>query len=104
MFGKPTWFERKRRGWGIKPTCWQGWIYSAVWTAVLILPFLALVSEGLLIESLVWSVASMAALVWDVREVIHAMSPVVDDVLYIDETETLSERLATRNYDFRLRG
>ncbi len=27
-----------------------------------------------------------------------------DDVLYIDESETLSEQFATRNFEFRLRG
>ena len=46
----------------------------------------------------------MGALVWDVRQILAAMGPTDEDVLYIDETETLSEQFATRKFDFRLRG
>lgn len=105
MFGKPDWFETKRNRWGISPVCWQGWSYTAAWAGILILPFLMLIGDRLVIESLIWLTAAMGAFVWDVRQILAAIRPVVkDDVLYIDETETLSEQFATRNYDFRLRG
>lgn len=91
MFGKPAWFKKKRLGMGIKPVSWQGWSYAAGWVAVLILPFLLLAGERLVVESLVWLTASAGALVWDVRQVLAAMSPDDGDVLYIDDSETLSE-------------
>ncbi|HUG66978.1 MAG TPA: hypothetical protein VMM76_04455 [Pirellulaceae bacterium] len=105
MFGKPDWFKKKRIGWGITPICWQGWSYTAAWIGVLVVPFLLLVGQHLMAESLLWLAAAMGTLVWDVRQILIAMGPVAeDDVLYIDETETLSEQFATRNFDFRLRG
>ena len=104
MFGKPDWFEKKRLGWGIRPICRQGWSYTALWLGVLVLPFVLLISERLVVESLVWLAAAMGALVWDVRQILAAMSPTDEDVLYIDETETLSEQFDTRKFDFRLRG
>lgn len=109
MFGKPEWFKKKPSGWGIKPVSRQGWIYSMSWLVVLVLPFLVLVSEWLVVESIVWLLAAAGALAWDVRQILRAMGDTIEDVLYIDETETLSERfaagkLATGRFDFRLRG
>jgi len=104
MFGKPDWFKKKQPGWGITPICRQGWCYTGLWLGVLIVPFLLLLGQHLAVESLVWLAAAMGALVWDVRQVLAAMRPANEDVLYIDETETLSEQFATRNFDFRLRG
>lgn len=105
MFGKPDWFKKKEIGWGITPICWQGWSYTATWIAVLIVPFLVLIGQHLMVESLLWLTAAMGVLVWDVRQILIMMRPVAeDDVLYIDDTETLSEQFTTRNFDFRLRG
>lgn len=104
MFGKPDWFKEKRIGWGITPICRQGWGYTAVWVGVLTMPFVLLISQHLVFESLVWLAAAMGALVWDVRQILAAMRPADEDVLYIEETETVSEQFATRNFDFRLRG
>jgi len=29
MIAKPEWFERRKySGWGVKPRCWQGWVYT----------------------------------------------------------------------------
>jgi hypothetical protein len=68
-------------------------------------PFLLLVGQHLMVESLLWLTAAMGTLVWDVRQILIAMRPVAeDDVLYIDDTETLSAQFTTRNFDFRLRG
>ncbi len=104
MFGKPEWFKKKQNGLGITPVSRQGWRYSAGWLAVLLLPFLVLVSERLVVESLVWMIAGCGALMWDVRQILKAMGDSTDDVLYIDDTETLSEQFATGKFDFRLRG
>ncbi|MBC8353761.1 MAG: hypothetical protein H8E66_17315 [Planctomycetes bacterium] len=103
MFGKPAWFKEKRSGRGITPICRQGWAYTAIWAGILVLPFLILIGEQLVLESLVWLAATGGTLVWDVRQIMAAMRPEDEDVLYIDETETLSEEFATRNFDFRLR-
>jgi hypothetical protein len=105
MFGKPDWFKAKRFGWGLTPICWQGWSYTAAWLGVLIVPFLLLIVQHLAVESLVWLIAAMGTLAWDVRQILIAMRRAAeDDVLYIDESETLSEQFATRNFEFRLRG
>jgi hypothetical protein len=71
----------------------------------LIVPFLLLIVQHLAVESLVWLIAAMGTLAWDVRQILIAMRRAAeDDVLYIDESETLSEQFATRNFEFRLRG
>lgn len=102
MFGKPAWFKKKTIGWGLVPTRWQGWGYTAAWTSIIALPFIALVSRSLVWEALIWMGASIAALVFDVRRVMRAMDGDTDDVFVIDEDETGS-RLATRQFDMRLR-
>jgi hypothetical protein len=105
MFGKPDWFKAKRFGWGLTPISWQGWSYTATWLGILIVPFFLLIVQHLAFESLVWLTAAMGTLVWDVRQILIAKRSVADeDVLYIDESETLSEQFATRNFEFRLRG
>ena len=73
------------------------------------LPFLVLVSEWLIAESIVWLLAAAGAFASDVRQVLRNMGDALDDVLYIDETETLSEQFAARNlatekFDFHLQG
>ena len=104
MFGKPDWFKKKRFGWGITPIRWQGWVYTATWIGVLIIPFLLLIGQHLMVESLLWLIAAMGTFVWDVRQILSAMRSVAkDDVLYIGESETPSEQFPTRNFEFRLR-
>ena len=46
MFGKKEWFRPKTFGWGLRPVCWQGWVYAGVWTLVLIVPFIGLLTRG----------------------------------------------------------
>ena len=48
--------------------------------------------------------ATMGALTWDVRQIMAAMRPSDEDVLYIGDTEPVCEQFATRKFDFRLRG
>lgn len=105
MFGKPEWFKQKRIGFSLTPICWQGWLYTATWLAVVLVPFLALFLNSLGIESLIWMTATLGAATLDVKAVLKAMKKMHadEDVLYIDDSETVSEELATRHYDFRLR-
>lgn len=104
MFGKPQWFREKKSGWGLTPITWQGWTYTAGWTSVLLLPYLAFLTRHQLAEAFIWLAAASGALVWDVRSILIAMRPPkADDVLYIDENETASQQFATRNFDLRLR-
>ncbi len=46
MFGKPEWFRPKSFGWGLTPITWQGWLYTAAWSAVMIVPFIGLITTG----------------------------------------------------------
>lgn len=35
MIGKPNWFTYRIFGWGIAPKTWQGWVYIAVFVALI---------------------------------------------------------------------
>jgi hypothetical protein len=107
MFGKPDWFKAKAIGWGLTPTSWQGWLYTGAWAGAITVPFVMLMSRGLVPEGLVWLGVSVGGLVWDVRNILHAMHPPAtakEDVLYIGDEPGDSTRLATRHYDLRVRG
>jgi hypothetical protein len=118
MFGKPEWFEKKSVGWGIKPVNWRGWAYAMVWMGVLCIPFVLLLAQAKVWESLIWVVVMMFALLWDVRHVRQAYDAPAeavivepeevveeaDDVLIIDEdTEPDPAHFATRSYDLHVR-
>ena len=104
MFGKPEWFQERQVGWGLRPVAWQGWAYSASWIAVIAVPFLGLLIQGLVAESLIWMTVATAAIVWDVHSILREIKPREDDdVLYIGDDEALSEQFASRNFNFRLR-
>jgi hypothetical protein len=110
MFGKPDWFRAKAVGWGLTPTRWQGWVYSGLWTAVIALPFVALVWRHQAPEAMCWLAATCAALVWDVRQIRKAMDAPAPaevvakkDVFYIGDDQADSTRLATKNYDLQVR-
>jgi len=71
MFGKPHWFKPKTFGWGLTPITWQGWIYTLIWTAVLVVPFILLQSRFQFVEAFIWLTASIVALtldVWHIRK------------------------------------
>lgn len=109
MFGKPTWFRAKTIGWGLAPTRWQGWVYTAAWAAAITVPFVTLISRSppLVPEAVIWLLASMGVLVWDVRSIMKSMNAPAaakEDVLYIGDEHADSSRLATRNYDLHVRG
>lgn len=106
MFGQPDWFKAKTIGWGLVPTRWQGWVYAAVWTTAIAVPFILLLSRHLVPEAMVWMGASVGALVWDVRQILRAMhAPVAthSDVFYIGDDQADPTRLATRNFDLHVR-
>lgn len=99
MFGNPTWFRKKTVGWGLVPVSWQGWTYSAAWSAFIGTPFLTLVSHGKGLESAVWLAFSIGTLVWDVRQIRREMSD--DEVEFVMDDRP--QEVATRNYDLQLR-
>jgi len=104
MFGKAEWFRKKRCGCGIVPITWHGWVYSAIWSGVILLPFLAFLFVSRKVpESLLWGAGSITMLLFDVRTILRSMRAKEDkDLLIIDENETGSQ-LATRNFDMQLR-
>lgn len=110
MFGKPNWFRKRKKSWGLVPISFQGWAYALAWVAVLAIPFTALVLRHQAIEAMIWLVAAGGLLMYDVRHIMVAMQqPSVadaeaDDVLYIgDDDAGQNHRLATRNFNFQLR-
>jgi len=110
MFGKSDWFCTKRVGWGVRPVCWQGWLYAVVWAAVIGMPFIGLMLSNLWFEALIWTAIMMGALVWDVRQVRreletphHSLEEPLD-VLFIDENTVPDPAyFATRSYDLHAR-
>jgi hypothetical protein len=101
MFGKPEWFTQKKLGWGLHPTSWQGWAYTAAWGGVIAAPFVGMMAFGKWPEAAVWLVASAGALVWDVKSIIAAKHPQPKkDVLYIGDDE---DSVQTSKLDLRLR-
>ena len=98
MLGKPKWFREKRFGWGLVPISLQGWIYTLVWSGVVGGPFALLVSLQLPVEALIWLLAAISLLVWDVQQILRAKRVIPDDVLYIgdDENTTVQRRRGRR--------
>jgi hypothetical protein len=101
MFGKPQWFRPKTIGWGLTPITWQGWVYTVVWAAVMIVPFVGLISSARWLEGSIWLAASIGALTWDVAAILREINTVEEDVLIIDDD--VNDSLATKNYDLRSR-
>jgi hypothetical protein len=105
MFGRPQWFVDHKVGWGLRPVTWQGWVYTAVWAAVLCSPFVLLVTRDKWTEAFIWEVAMGAAMIWDVYQIkqarkVAAMPPKKDPVLYIGDD---ANSLSTKNLDLEVR-
>jgi len=101
MFGKPEWFVAKSFGWGLRPVTKEGWIYTGVWTAVLILPFIGLLLASKWAEAIVWIVAMIGFLIFDVKLILRTMKRNEEekDVLRImDEEETRHEAAETGKF------
>ncbi len=73
MFGQPQWFKPKSIGYGITPTCWQGWCYTLIWAAVIVLPVFVLSVRGQTFELFIWLIAAIAMLCLDVKQILKAM-------------------------------
>ena len=105
MFGKPEWFRDKTFGWGLVPVAWQGWVYTAVWFAVLVIPFMLLLNRENPLGACVWlgaMIAAMFADVWHIKRARLAASgpeKSKEPLLYIGDEEAVS----TKNLDLRLR-
>ena len=125
MFGKPEWFQKKSVGWGLRPVLWKGWLYAMLWAGVICIPFIALLANTKVVESLIWVVVMIFALLWDVQHVMREIDAPVeatevqdaaiddaieaeaveDDVLIIDDdTQPDPAYFATRSYDLHVRG
>lgn len=100
MFGKPEWFRRKTRGWGLRPVNWRGWAYAVIWTLVIALPFCALATIGRAPEAFVWMAATCGMLFWDVRQMRAAICnpPDLPDIEFLDESQRGESTLATRGF------
>lgn len=69
MFGNPQWFRPKVVGFGLVPTSWQGWAYSAGWGGTIGLPFLLMLGRHQSLEALLWLVLSIGAMAFDVWQI-----------------------------------
>ena len=107
MFGNPEWFRMKTVSWGLHPVTWRGWLYASMWTGAICIPFVALLVNAKVLESLIWVVVMMAALLWDVKQVMRQMaagSDLEEDVLIIDEnTSPDPSSFTTHSYDLHCR-
>ena len=112
MFGKPHWFKKKSFGWGLTPVSWQGWIYTLVWSGVMVAPFSLLLGWHLVTEAMVWLGASLGTLIYDVYLIMKQMDgqpssiePSVEGVKDSDLVNYLpSTKVSTppeqKNYDY----
>jgi hypothetical protein len=115
MFGKPQWFRAKAIGWGLTPISWQGWGYTALWTAAIAGPFVLLLGRHQPLEALTWAGLGIVALAYDVRQILLAMNPPKsapvaavaaqgeDNVLYITDDEQTHPRVATPGFNLQAR-
>ena len=101
MFGKPEWFAPKKFGWGLRPVAKEGWVYTGIWAAVLVVPFLLLLLIGKWPEGLIWMAFAIGVLVVDVKLILKAMARQEEekDVYRImDEEETRQETTETGKF------
>ncbi|KKW11060.1 MAG: hypothetical protein UY50_C0022G0028 [Parcubacteria group bacterium GW2011_GWA2_49_9] len=87
MLGKPEWFTRRKwGGWGLCPATKEGWVYLAVFVAVIFATQFMFTDE----KSRMLALGVVAAvLILDTVDIMFRMKK--------DERETLHEALAERN-------
>lgn len=73
MLGNPLWFRPKAMGFGLVPTSWQGWAYSAGWGGTIGLPFLLMLGRHQSVEAMLWLVLSIGAMGYDVWKIVMAI-------------------------------
>ncbi|KGP64254.1 hypothetical protein EP47_04175 [Legionella norrlandica] len=91
MFADPKWFTRRKyTGWGITPKTWQGWLYLAVWLAILMVAAYLMKSFHLsqLLQTIIM-LAIVLILGIDALDIARKMD--------LDERERLHEAYAERN-------
>lgn len=87
MIGKAKWFSpRKYTGWGLTPSCWQGWVY----TLAFVLPIAII--NSLSIEPNLKNILTSILIGLFLLDIFHIMSQ-----LKKDEREHLHEAIADRN-------
>lgn len=87
MIGKPQWFTRRKwGGWGVYPVAWQGWVYLAIFVALIFGTQFLPGSDTVRMGSLL--VVAML-LVIDTIDIMTRIKK--------DERETLHEAIAERN-------
>ena len=105
MFGKAEWFQQTNCPCGVSPVSLKGWLYLAVWGALVALPTAGLVLTGRAVpEAPIWLAFSGLFFVWDLRDMRRQLEAErVRNLPFIgDENE--SPELATRKFDLKLRG
>jgi hypothetical protein len=105
MFGKPEWFRPKSRGWGLRPTTWQGWVYALAWSGVIAIPFCTLIARQLVPEAVVWLLAAAGVLVWDVRQLLGGIRHrrVSSEIQFLDDSQHGKSTLDTQGFRMRIR-
>lgn len=103
MFAKPHWFQPTTKRWALRPASWQGWAYASIWVGVVVLPFMLLIGSGRVVESLIWAVASLGGLAWDLNDVrrTRRAQAEVEDLLYIGEDGR--DQASTTRYDLQVK-
>lgn len=104
MFGKAEWFQQSGCCRGVSPVSFKGWLYLAVWGALIVLPMAGLTLVGkFLPEAPIWFAFSGLLFLWDMREIRRQLEAArVRNLPFIGDEE--SPELATRNFDLKLRG
>ncbi len=87
MIGNPKWFyPRKYTGWGLTPSCWQGWAYIFIFLIpVAIINSLSISQNNKQYFTIAWTGLLIA-------DTIHIMSQIKKD-----ERERLHEAISDRN-------
>lgn len=87
MLGKPEWFQRRKYGgWGLTPKTWQGWAYTVVMFApILLLQAFGASGETLFAVTLAWTLF----VCFDVIDIMAKLKK--------DEREVHIEAIAERN-------
>lgn len=73
MLGNPQWFRAKAVGFGLVPTNWRGWAYSAAWGGTIGLPFLLMLGRHQSVEALLWLMLSLGAMGYDVWQILRVI-------------------------------
>ena len=94
MFGRPQWFSIGTGRRDLRPRMWQGWLYLLAWLVILMAPSVTLLARHLVPEAAIWTLATFAALRWDIRRIrAVAAEPLdVSDILVIDERGSRMQR------------